>query len=124
MRSDCGNWRSIQSQRCNILGGGEPASLVRQYVRQPVSIDGDAERTPAVFQSSFRQRGRETRKQFLAPVEACLPRKGSQCVGRRVIEISPRRRWICLSVAPQEAAHIPAIFAEQGPLLVFRMTLQ
>src|SRR5207249_8406677 len=96
----------------------------RAHVQEPIPIHADRCRTPRTRHSFPRQGSRELREQLLTPSQQRSLSHGGQCLDGLFVEVALRHRRVGLSLAPEEAPDIPAIFEQQCIRFIFRMALE
>src|SRR5580698_10627760 len=106
--------------------GGQraPVRLAAAQIFQPLLVDADRGSAPRALQPGVKLAKRKTSDEMLAAIdERALAKRG--CDRRRcAVEIVQRQSGIIVALAPQVAADVAAVFAQQRLGLVFRVALQ
>src|SRR5439155_14957326 len=102
----------------------QPSILLRAQVQEPIAIDARGCRTPRVRHFSCQEGSRKLLEQPFAPLRQGSRSHGGQCPDGLFVKVTTWHGRVGLSLAPEEALDIAAIFEQQRIGFVFRMPLE
>src|SRR5580704_6715930 len=106
--------------------GGQrtPVRLATAQIFQPLLVDADGGSAPRALQPGVKLAKRKTSDEMLAAIEQSALAECGRDRRRFAVEIIQRQARIIVTLAPQVAADVAAVFAQQRHRLVFRMALE
>src|ERR1700676_1733625 len=114
----------MRGRRLAERSGPDARGPLRFHVVEPVAVDAPRRATPDVLEILRQPVGREAGEEFGIPLRQGPGTEIDRDRFRFCVEIPLRYRRADLVFAAEEAADVPAVFAEQALGLVLRMSLE